>query len=201
MVLMVHRNITFSYNECWVAYEEGIAEENSERALGFTRVTLPTEHIYRMKKEGLFKEVKYRGKTFNILPHTEIEDYNIGKKNRILLNEPKESINTDLNIVYFSWLLGKQSKYLVNIECENPYWIFHDIAHTNDVAGSEVCCLNSNLEEHRLKQGLELMIEAGFQPEFSDGYYELIKDSFYSRWRVPLDNNIFKPYITEQSWE
>lgn len=194
-----YKNITFNYIEDWVCDLLGFCER--ETGLGFTMLDIPSKHIIGMKKDGYYKEAEYNNRTYWIPPHTEIEDYKEYANNSVN-SDIIQSYNTDLHIVYFKWMLEHpRIKFQIDITCENPYWIFHDIAHTEDVQSNEVCCLSENLESWRLQQGIDIMLEAGYTPEFEEEYYDLIRESHYSRWTKQLDNNIFSKYVKELEFE
>lgn len=194
-----YNNITFNYHKDWVCDFLGICDRKD--GIGFTMLDIPSEHIIGMKRNGYRKEIEHNGRTLLIPPHTFKEDYRDGY-HKSTNDELIDSYNTDLHIVYIKWMLEHPRKqFEIDITCENPYWIFHDIAHSEDVQGNEVCCLSESLESYRLQQGLEIMVEADYLPEFDEKYYDMIKQSHYNRWKKKLDNDIFSKYVKEFEYE
>lgn len=195
-MIINYENIMFNVNICDAAYEVGLMAE--DEGIGFTVLDIPSNHIISMKRDGYYTEHEYNDKIYNLPPHMYPEDYENDKQSRLIYinRDLIDSYNTDLHIVYFKWMLEKQrTKFHINIMCENPYWIFHDICHIDDVIGSEVCCINPQVEEHRLLQGLELMVSSGYTPEFTEDYYDRMESSFQDRFRESLDSTIFDDYI------
>jgi len=186
-------NITFNLEEAWVCDEKGLCER--EFGLGFTMLDIPSKHVIRMKADGYHKVVEINNREVTILSHTYEEDYIYGES---VNSDLIESYNTDLHIVYFKWLSEQKGNYEIDVMCEHPYWLFHDMAHSDDVQGGEVCCLSSSREEYALERGLTLMKEHGYTPEFEEYYFEMIKQSFYNRWKTyGKIEKIFIPYVKE----
>ena len=197
---VIYENVTFNIEIidafCDVGLFPKLSIEETD-GIGGTVLTIPSNHIIGMKRDGYYIEAEYNGKTFQIPPHTDIYDYK-DYYNISVNSEIHESVNIDLHIVYFKWLLSKKKKYIVDIKCHNLYWIFHDICHGNDVAGSEVCCLSASLEQYRLDEAIELMVEAGYTPNFTEYEIEMMEESFWNRWKIRLDTTKFKQYIEKE---
>lgn len=184
-------NLTIGDSACLAGY----LPENE--GIGFPLFNIESKEIIRMKKDGYHNiQRDINGKEIQFLSHTDIESYVSEESPYLYVNRDIiDSVNTDLFIVYLKWLLSFKKQKYIEVTYDNPYWLFHDICHIDDVQGNEVCCLSYNLEQFRLDQGLELMVELNYTPEFSFDEMQRIEISFFSTWKKSLDITNFKQFI------
>lgn len=184
-----YQNITFLHTKADAAYESGYLPSGEDYSMPL--YTIPQDHVIRMIADDYCIQDSLGN---NILPHTEMEDYCYINDLVPIIQDFDQTLNTDLFIVYLKWLTEQLEQFIIPITSYNPYWIFHDIAHIDDVHGSEVCCLNSYIEERRFEEGFLNMINSGYIPEFDYLELEWIKNSFYSRWKLYPDMSKFNKY-------
>jgi hypothetical protein len=201
MEIIKYKNITFRYHEVWAVDITGAT--NRENGIGFTLIDeIPEKHIIGMKRDGYYSEYAYGNNILRIPPHCQIENYRDSGYFKSVNSSIEDSDNVDLHIVYIKWMLSHPRKqFEIDISCENPYWIFHDICHIDDVQGAEVCCLSGIREDMVLTEALELMVKSGYTPDFSEEYLSLMNDSHYNRWKRRLPEEFYKYALQEETYE
>ena len=74
---------------------------------------IPSKHVIAMKKDNYYIEQQFNYKSYRILPHVDIYDYeengNIVDINRSITNP-----STDLIIVYFDWITSYRKRPFLN---------------------------------------------------------------------------------------
>lgn len=188
----IYKNITFNHTKDNAGEVSGAISDDYSMAI----LSIPSKHVIGMKRDGFYNIIEYNNKDYYMLSHLDEYDYENSEKTKLINinSEISDTINTDLQIVYYKWAASKTKQIIIDVLSYNPYWLFHDICHADDVQGSEVCCLTSNLEERRLEQGIDLMIKSGYTPSFEEIELDFIYNSFFERWRTHLEYKGFYNY-------
>ena len=95
------------------------------------------------------------------------------------------SSSPDLLIAYMSYLLREGKDETIEVDYSHFYWGIHDMQHAlHDEAGCTLY-VDGSIEEQRLKDGFEIMVNLGHYPTFD--MINNITEEFMARFKFSIN--------------
>lgn len=97
--------------------------------------------------------------------------------------------NSDTYIILLDWMLHccSDEEFSFDYYGESLFWILHDIAHAENDVVSSILTVNQYIEEDRIYNGIDYLIEYGYKHEFTVEMLKKINESFLTRWKHQIN--------------